>query len=146
MNVDEAMAYASKDKCFWTGEVHTALETLSKEVERLRAELTIREQEVICVRNSQSLELANCKEDNERLREALFEMQQAAIRLVGHIDEAKAELAEAKAASACPVEIESVYVNEYLGSVVVFIGNERGAVEFDAWLCDRVKDTTPPTT
>jgi uncharacterized small protein (DUF1192 family) len=39
MNVDEAMAYASKDKCFWAGEVHTALETLAKEVERLRAEV-----------------------------------------------------------------------------------------------------------
>ncbi len=37
MSVDEAMAYASKDKCFWTGEVHTALETLAAEVERLRA-------------------------------------------------------------------------------------------------------------
>ena len=41
MNVDEAIAYASKDKCFWTGEVHTALETLAAEVERLRGELAI---------------------------------------------------------------------------------------------------------
>jgi uncharacterized small protein (DUF1192 family) len=52
MNVDEAMAYASKDKCFWTGEVHTALETLAAEVERLRAELaksseTIKSQQAI---------------------------------------------------------------------------------------------------
>ena len=39
MNVGEAMAYSSKDKCFWTGEMHTALETLTKEVERLRDEL-----------------------------------------------------------------------------------------------------------
>lgn len=39
MNVDEAIAYASKDKCFWTGEVHTALETLADEIQRLRAEL-----------------------------------------------------------------------------------------------------------
>lgn len=41
MNVGEAMAYASKDKCFWTGEMHTALETLAAEVERLRAEVKI---------------------------------------------------------------------------------------------------------
>lgn len=39
MNVDEAIAYASKDKCFWIGEVHTALEMLASEVERLRAEV-----------------------------------------------------------------------------------------------------------
>ena len=39
MNIGEAMAYVSKDKCFWTGEMHTALETLAAEVERLRAEL-----------------------------------------------------------------------------------------------------------
>ncbi len=39
MNLGEAMAYASKNKCFWTGEMHIALETLAAEVERLRAEL-----------------------------------------------------------------------------------------------------------
>jgi hypothetical protein len=53
---------------------------------------------------------------------------------------ARDELAAAKAASVVPVEIQSVYVNKYLGSVVVFIGDEKGAVDFDAWLCDRAKE------
>ncbi len=39
MDVDEAMKYAAKEKGFWSGEVHTALETLAAEVKRLRGML-----------------------------------------------------------------------------------------------------------
>ncbi len=43
----------------------------AEEIERLRAELHIREQEVFCVRNSQSLELFAAKNEIERLSEAV---------------------------------------------------------------------------
>lgn len=61
MNVGEAMAYASKDKCFWTGEMHTALETLAAEVERLRAELAAAKKQFIndCIKHINKVALLN---------------------------------------------------------------------------------------
>lgn len=61
MNLDEAMAYASKDKCFWTGEVHTALETLAAEVERLRDELAEAKAANVC-----PVQVVYCEPDYER--------------------------------------------------------------------------------
>lgn len=96
---------------------------LQAEVERLRAELAVEREAVESLGNSFDklrdefwetkvdnthweeshdrieAELAAAKANSEALKKALLEMQQAAIRLVGHIDEAKAELAAAKAAS-----------------------------------------------
>jgi hypothetical protein len=124
MNVDEAMEAAADwfkvDPIIFFAE--TVAVVLAAEVERLRAELEL------------------SKANVQSLKKALFEVQEAAIRLGDRLDDTETELATAKAASVLPVEIESVYVNKYLGSVVVFIGHEKGAVEFDAWLCDRVKE------
>lgn len=80
MNVGEAMVYASKDKCFWTGEMHTALETLAAEVERLRAEV-----EILAV---------------EVTRLQAIEHEQI---------ETQAELAATKAASELPVQVIDCY-------------------------------------
>lgn len=63
--------------------------------------------------------------------------------LACEVERLRAELAAAKAASVCPVEIESVFINEYIHAVVVFIGNEKGTLEFEAWLTKR-QDKTPP--
>ena len=122
MNVDEAMEIAgssNKASEWYDGSLIEAVGVLRKEVERLRAELTFREQEVICVRNSQSLELANCKEDNERLR---------------------AELAAAKAASVCPVEISALGDADWEYSVCVRCKSDDDANKLFDWLWERLEE------
>lgn len=125
MNVDEAMEKAAEFKVemkvrpHWTLFSESVAVVLAAEVERLRAELTIREQEVICVRNSQSLELANCKEDNERLR---------------------AELAAAKAASVCPVEISAPGDADWEYSVCVRCKSDDDANKLFDWLWERLEE------
>ena len=120
MNADKAMtaakAYLANEQ---DGELLLEAEevaiTLAKEVERLRAELKVADK-------------------------WLHERSEAYSKTCSMVYQLKKELAAAKVATELPVEIQSVYVNKYLGSVVVFIGDEKGAVEFDAWLCDRVKE------
>jgi len=46
--VNEAMKYATKEKGFWSGEVHTVIDTLAAEVERLRAELATVKAASVC--------------------------------------------------------------------------------------------------
>lgn len=80
---------------------------------------------------------------NKHEKELLFFSETVAVVLAAEVERLRAELPAAKAASVCPVEIRAVYVNKYLGSVVVFVGNEKGALEFEAWLTKR-QDKSPP--
>lgn len=117
MNVDEAMEAAADwfkvDPIIFFAE--TVAVVLAAEVERLRAELEL------------------SKANVQSLKKALFEVQEAAIRLGDRLDDTETELATAKAASVLPVEVESVYVNPYREVVVSF--EESGTAQrFADWV------------
>ena len=113
MNVDEAIAYASKDKCFWAGEVHTALETLAAEIKRLRAEVEM----------GHSFHRVAVKErDFERLL----------------VEALKEELAAAKAASELPVQVIDCYSFGDDVEVVCKCGDD--ADRLSGWIRERMKE------
>jgi hypothetical protein len=117
MNVDEAMEAAADwfkvDPIIFFAE--TVAVVLAAEVERLRAELEL------------------SKANVQSLKKALFEVQEAAIRLGDRLDDTETELATAKAASVLPVEVESVYVNPYR-EVVVSFDDSCTAQRFADWV------------
>jgi hypothetical protein len=130
MNVDEAMAYTRRDKDqgFWSDDMHNAMVTLATEVERLRAELAAANAGLAMVEATVA--------ENELLR-AMNE------RLATDLAGAKAELATAKAASECLVEVESVYVNPDREVVVSF--EESGTAQRFADWVRKMRDTPPAT-
>jgi hypothetical protein len=91
----------------------------------------------------EAMESAAAYLTHEQEGEPMFASEQVAIRLAAEVERLRAELAAAKAASVLPVEIESVFINKYIHAVVVFIGNEKGTLEFEAWLTKR-QDKSPP--
>ena len=117
MNVDEAMAYASKDKCFWAGEVHTALETLTKEVERLQAV-------------NQIFEAANVRLATE------LERVQAELAAAKAASVVPVEIEEVRLPTISQKPYDTVIATKTFGDMC----------RFRNWLRDRMKDTAPPTT
>lgn len=126
MNVDEAMRCVSDGQnssrdgyaVLFNLEVGT---TLKAEVERLRAELEL------------------SKANAESLKKALHEVQNAAIRLGDQVDDAKAELAAAKAASAIPVNIEDLRAKasepgEWGHRIEFYVADEEDVVKALCWL------------
>ena len=124
MNVDEAMAIADSSNFaaeWYDGSLSEAVGVLRKEVERLRAELEL------------------SKANVQSLKKALFEVQEAAIRLGDQVGDAKAELAEAKGASVCPVKFYWCYqTNEC--DILIHGMNDEDSTRFGNWLDDRIKE------
>jgi hypothetical protein len=169
MNVDDAMAYASKDKCFWAGEVHTALETLSKEVERLRAELAqfrkdwCDDDEAIKQQALRVLDAAKVEGDSVyvprmgalaemmademvKIRAELAEAgdgdtwREACGRIEAELAKVRLELAAAKAASVCPVDIVWFNQSGWGQEVNVELKSEEDAVALMKWLREQMKE------
>ena len=122
MNVDDAMEAAAEfivDPMLFA---ETVAVVLADEVERLRAELEL------------------SKANVQSLKKALFEVQEAAIRLGDQVGDAREELAAAKAASACPVDIVCVYQSGWGQYASAELKSEEDAVTLMKWLRDRVKE------
>lgn len=168
MNVDDAMeaaaAYLAHEQ---EGEPMFASEqvaiTLAAEVIRLRAELTVEREAFKLLVNLRAevltklaeakaenvgleeshfrleVELAAAKANSEALKKALLEMQQAAIRLGDRLDDAEKELAGAKAASVCPVDVVD-FEPDYEQTVTVALWTNADGQLFADWLRDRMKE------
>lgn len=141
MNVNDAMETAA---AYWAAheqmqeplfESEEVAVTLAREVERLRVWKTRWKDAAQKLRRQ--LEESG---DGDTWRRACRRVELELEKTHTEVKRLRAELAAAKAASVCPVEIQSVYINKYLGSAVVFIGNEQGAVEFEAWMRDQMKE------
>jgi hypothetical protein len=120
VNVDEAIAYASKDKCFWAGEVHTALETLANEVRRLRAELADAREE------NKQLRLGWCRESEKRQGEWHSESAKIRAEMQPVIDELKAKGIDFNAS-----ESDIVGLGDVVESVLTKFGITQD--RFKAW-------------
>ncbi len=126
MNVDEAMEAAADwfkvDPIIFFAE--TVAVVLAAEVERLRAELEL------------------SKANVQSLKKALFEVQEAAIRLGDRLDDTETELATAKAASVLPVEVIDCYFNAMpdLGEVRLICKSGSDAQKVTDWLRERMKE------
>jgi hypothetical protein len=118
MNVDEAMAYWKKERAnddTYYGMPEMICDILSAEVERLRGELSA---------EGTAGELI--LQDNRDLR---IENKRLA-----------AELAKAKAASACPVKVSSIWEGTYQSDRYIELRTDAEADTFTDWLRERMKE------
>ena len=162
MNVGEAMAYASKDKCFCTGEMHIALEMLAAEVERLRAELAqlckdwcdddeaIKQQALRVLPKFEvegdSVHVPRMGELAEMMADTALRYKEEGLAWMMAAQDKECELAAAKAASVCPVKVNAFGSDGHVGKLVVYCENADAAKQLHGWLRDRMKDNSPPTT
>ena len=82
----------------------------------------------------------------ERLRAELAEIKAENVGLDEAHDRLNAELAAAKAASRCPVEVLNIFEGTYESDRYIELRTDAEADTFTDWLRERIKDTTPPTT
>lgn len=80
-------------------------------------------------------------------REAIFIEWENGELLAEEVERLRAELAAAKAASVVPVNVISVWADGTgFGRVTAYCKTLDDAMQFESWLLDRIKDTTPPAT
>jgi hypothetical protein len=133
MNVDEAMEAAAefnvemKVRPHWTLFSETVAVVLAAEVERLRAELQLRDDYDKRVPDPRDHKFFDqtCGEHGCKSRQ---------------IDILKAKLAEAKAASRCPARVENIYDAEYPSDCYIECWNGDECMKFREWLYDRMKE------
>lgn len=80
----------------------------------------------------------------EQEGEPLWFSEEVAITLAKEVERLRAELAEAKAASVCPVELVALGDADWECSVGVKCKSSEDADRLYNWLRDRTKDKSPP--
>ena len=81
---------------------------------------------------------------HEQEGEPMLASEQVAIRLAAEVERLRAELAKAKAASACPVKVSSIWEGTYQSDRYIELRTDAEADTFTDWLRERMKDKSPP--
>ena len=117
MNVNEAKTLSQFSKAMTLSKLDLAevAEVLAHEVERLRAELADTE-------NARDSWRRVCEKETEAKHQAW------------------AELAEAKAASACPVKVLNIWEGTYQSDRYIELRTDAEADTFSDWLRERMKE------
>lgn len=117
-----------------------------REIDRLRAELAqsrkdwCDDDEAIKQQALRVLDAAKVEGDSVYVPRmgALAEM------MADELVKVRAELAEAKAASACPVKVSSIWEGTYQSDRYIELRTDAEADTFTDWLRQRMKDKSPP--
>lgn len=129
MNVDAAIKVAKREALGWFDDMHEAGPILASEVERLRAELA-RCQSLL---DEARTELSICGAFHAVAKKE-WQLE------VEKVNRLEAELAAAKAASVCPVELVALGDADWECSVGVKCKSSADADRLYNWLRDRMKE------
>ena len=77
-------------------------------------------------------------------REAICIQWEGADATIAEVERLRAELAEAKAASVCPVKVSNIWEGTYESDRYIELRTDAEADTFTDWLRERMKDKSPP--